>query len=156
MNGTQPGVEQLDLRDIHSPAAPSAWPPAFGWWLLVLLVSVATVLLGRRGWRQWRRVRRRERILRELDSLQGQPCGERLIGGVSALLKRVALSRFPRIDVAGLTGADWLAFLDRTGGEGGFQQGAGRVIADGAYAPKPDCDAQALLNLARVWLRRNT
>lgn len=156
MNGTQTAIKQLDLRDIHVPADPTVWPPASGWWLMALLVLLALVLLGRRGWRYWRRVRRRERILRELDGLHGQPCGARLIGGVSALLKRVALSRFPRLDVAALTGAEWLAFLDRTGGHGGFQQGVGRVLADGAYAPRPDCDAEALLKLARSWLRRNT
>ena len=156
MNANQPAIEQLDLRDIHVPVAPSAWPPASGWWLLALLVLVALVLLGRRGWRHWRRVRRRERILRELNDLHGQPCGPRLIGGVSALLKRVALSRFPRLDVAALTGSDWLAFLDRTGGDGGFQRGVGRVLAEGPYAPAPECDADALLTLARTWLRRNT
>ena len=156
MNGNQAAIQQLDLRDIHEPAAPNAWPPASGWWLLAMLISAALVLLGHRAWRHWRRVRRRERILRELDDLRAQPCGPRLIGGVSALLKRVALSRFPRLDVAALTGSDWLAFLDHTGGDGGFQQGVGKVLADGAYAPAPECDVDALLTLARTWLRRNT
>jgi hypothetical protein len=77
------------------------------------------------------------------------------VGGVSALLKRAALSRFPRAQVAALTGAEWLAFLDRTGGAGAFADGPGRVIADGAYAPRQDCDADALIGLARRWLRQN-
>jgi hypothetical protein len=29
------------------------------------------------------------------------------------------------------------------------------VLGEGVYAPAPDCDAEALLQLARDWLRRN-
>jgi len=152
---TQP-MQQLDLRDIHAPGAPGAWPPAPGWWLLGALLLGGLALLGRRGWLLWRRTRRQRRILSELDGLRDEACGPDFIVGVSTLLKRVALSRFPRLDVAALTGGDWLAFLDRTGGAGAFQRGAGRVLADGPYAPAPDCDADALLALARDWLRRNT
>jgi hypothetical protein len=156
MNGNQASVEQLDLRDIHVPQAPSDWPPAPGWWLLAVLMLTALMLLGQRAWRQLRRLRRRRRILAELDDLRTEHCGPVLITGISTLLKRVALSRFPRLDVAALTGAGWLAFLDDTGGRGAFQRGAGRVLADGPYAPSPRCDADALLALARDWLRKNT
>lgn len=154
--GHQALAQQLDLRDIHVPGAPSAWPPAPGWWLLAALGLVALLLIGQRGWHHLRRARRRRHILAELDNLRGESCGPALITGVSTLLKRVALSRFPRLDVAALTGADWLAFLDRTGGAGAFQHGAGRVLADGPYHPAPRCDAEALLTLARSWLRKNT
>ena len=37
-------------------------------------------------------------------------------GAISAILKRTALAAFPREQVASLSGAEWLAFLDRTGG----------------------------------------
>jgi len=156
MNANQPAIEQLDLRDIHEPAAPSTWPPASGWWLLAVLV-VATLITGVWGaWRHWHHARRRQRILSELDGLGRNVGGPALVAGVSALLKRAALSRFPQLDVAALTGSDWLAFLDRTGGGGAFQNGAGRVLADGPYAPAPRCDTDALLALARTWLRKNT
>jgi hypothetical protein len=107
-------------------------------------------------------LRRRQRILAELDRLQQAGLqGPTLIAAVSALLKRVALSRYPRTEVAALTGADWLAFLDRSGGNGGFAKGPGRALADGAYAPAgPGHDQgferQALLGVVRDWLRRNS
>jgi hypothetical protein len=147
--------EQLHLRDIHMPGAPPGWPPAPGWWLLGLLLLAALAPALLRLARAWRRRRRRERVLAELDGMRGAECGPALVAAVSALLKRAALSRFPRAEVAALTGADWLAFLDRTGGAGGFADGPGRVLADGAYAPRQDCDAPALLALARRWLRQN-
>ncbi|WP_295542396.1 DUF4381 domain-containing protein [uncultured Thiohalocapsa sp.] len=147
--------QQLHLRDIHEPAAPPAWPPAPGWWLLAALLLAALLPGFWRLRRVWRRRRRRERIIAELEGLHGGDCSPALIAGVSALLKRAALSRFPHAEVAALTGEDWLAFLDRTGGGGGFTAGAGRVLAEGVYAPRQDCDAPALLALARRWLRQN-
>lgn len=146
--------QQLHLRDIHTPAAPPAWPPAPGWWLLGVLLLAALLPGFWRLRRAWRRRRRRERIIGELERLGGD-CSPALVASVSALLKRAALSCFPHAEVAALTGEDWLAFLDRTGGGGGFSTGAGRVLAEGVYAPRQDCDAPALVALARRWLRHN-
>ncbi|MEA1049270.1 DUF4381 domain-containing protein [Lamprobacter modestohalophilus] len=167
--GADPGANlgsslgsSLNLRDIHLPAEPGFWPPAPGWWLLFTLLLGGALWLGRLGWGQYRRLRRRQRILAELDRLQRAGLqGPALIAALSALLKRVALSRYPRTEVAALTGTDWLAFLDRSGGNGRFATGPGRVLADGAYAPAapegdPGRDRQALLTLVRDWLRRNS
>lgn len=150
--------ERLDLRDIHLPAEPGFWPPAPGWWLFFALLVAWAFWLGRLGWHRYRQWRRRRRILGELDRLQARELqGPALIAAVSALLKRVALSRYPRAEVAALTGEAWVAFLDRSGGDGRFARGAGRVLAEGAYAPGiADIDEQALLTVARDWLRRNS
>lgn len=150
--------DSLDLRDIHQPEAPGFWPPAPGWWLLAALVLAALAGFGRRAWLELRRRRRRQRILSELDQFQDAGLqGPVLVAAISALLKRVALSRYPRAEVAALTGNAWLAFLDRSGGDGRFAEGAGRVLADGAYAPETiGIDEPALLAIARDWLWRNS
>jgi hypothetical protein len=145
----------LDLRDIHAPAPPSWWPPAPGWWLLGALLLALLAWLGYLGWRWWRRQRLRARVLRELAALPVADDCQALIVGVSALLKRVALRRYPRAQVAELTGRAWLEFLDRTGGHGQFGAGAGQVLEHGPYAPGPQCDPPALRALARAWLIRN-
>lgn len=155
MNQT-PMPQELPLRDIHAPPVPELWPPAPGWWLLLVLVLAA---LGFASWwfyRRFRAVRRRRRILNELEDLKGISMGADLVAEVSALLKRVALARFPRTDVASLTGQGWLDFLDRNGGAGRFTEGPGRVLAEGPYAPAPAFDAEALLDLAANWIRRNS
>jgi hypothetical protein len=154
----QPGPATLDLRDIHPPADPALWPPAPGWWIALGLILAALVLVGQRTWRAHRVRTRRRRILAELAGLGTRTQGAELAAGVSALLKRIALTRFNRAEVAPLTGAAWLDFLDRHGGEGRFAKGPGQVLADGPYAPTPTptVEAQALLDLAEVWVRRNT
>jgi len=156
----QPAPAALELRDIHPPADPPLWPPAPGWWLVSGLILVALALAGRRAWRAHRVRVRRRRILAELAELGtrlGQEGnGAELAAGVSALLKRIALTRFDRVEVAPLTGTAWLEFLDRHGGGGAFAQGPGRVLADGPYAPTQTVEVKALLDLAQDWARRNT
>ena len=73
------------------------------------------------------------------------------------LLRRVALMRYDREKVAPLNGPDWLRFLDETGGNGQFTQGAGRILETGPYIPHVDeQDVNGLLQLARDWLSINT
>jgi hypothetical protein len=147
--------QELPLRDIHVPPEPDIWPLAPGWWALLVL---SLVLLGLVTWRLYRgygALRRRRRILGELADLNGRNAGPDLAAEVSALLKRVALARFPRAEVAPLTGQNWLEFLDRNGGGGRFAAGPGRALAEGPYAPASSFDAQALLVVAEDWIRKN-
>ncbi|MEA3277360.1 MAG: DUF4381 domain-containing protein [Pseudomonadota bacterium] len=151
-----PTAETLDLRDIHAPPTPDLWPPAPGWWVALILTAALLALAGSRLYRRFRIHRRRRKILDELADLQTGSTGPDLAAEVSALLKRVALARYPRAEVAPLTGADWLHFLDRNGGGGRFAEGPGRVLADGPYAPEASFDAAGLLSLAEEWVKRNT
>lgn len=146
----------LELRDIHAPGTPSLWPPAPGWWLLGLVLLGLLVAGGYLAWRRWQRWRWRQRLLGELDALHLEAAdpgaGARLSAELSALLKRVALWRYPHEPVAELTGRAWLAFLDRTGGDGRFTTGPGHILEHGPYAPSAHYDAPALRALARDWL----
>jgi hypothetical protein len=105
--------------------------------------------------RRYRDLRRRRKILEEFERFSGRAAGPDLAAEVSALLKRVALARFPRTEVASLTGRSWLEFLDRNGGGGEFSGGPGRVLAEGPYAPAQSFDVDALLKLARHWIGKN-
>lgn len=126
----------LPLRDIHLPAAVSWWPPAPGWWLLAFGVVAGVTVLAWRLWRQ--RTRRRRQIRRELEQLSRdyRDGGDvsRLLQGLSALLRRAALSVDERARVASLTGADWLQYLDGEVDGRPFSKGPGRVLVIGPYA----------------------
>lgn len=144
---------ELPLRDVHLPAGVSWWPPAPGWWLLlvaVLLVAVGFVLW--RYWRFWHRWHPRYRARRALAGIRidyarhGDP--KTLLRDLSGCLRRVALTVAPRPEVAALTGQAWLAFLDHYVPGQPFQTGAGRVLADGPYQKSPDVDTDALLSLS--------
>lgn len=150
------------LRDIQLPAPPGWWPPAPGWWLLALLVVAALALAWRplRAWQRRRRLRRRLRDTLETLRTRAAHASERqaVLAELSTLLRRVALARHPREQVAGLVGDAWLRFLDETGGAGGFSNGPGRVLVRAPYKPVDDSDAAevtALLDTARRWLVHN-
>lgn len=156
---TPTGTPPLQLRDIHLPQAPDFWPPAPGWWLAAAVVLALLAWLGLTGWRRLRLQRRRRRLLQSLEQLDrtlGPEQDPRFASEVSILLRRLALTRYPRQQVAGLTGEAWLRFLDRHGGDGGFTTGPGRVLADAPYAPQPRIDREALRRLAEKWILNNT
>jgi uncharacterized protein DUF4381 len=154
-----------DLRDIHLPPAPSWWPPAPGWWIaaIVLLAAIAFgIFVLVREWRerQWRR-----RVAAELDRIAATHAAQPVLlaAEVSQLLRRASLLIEP--GAAALEGDAWLAFLDRQV-EGGaatkpavrFQSDAGRALLDAPYRraddPLAKVDANALVGLARSWLKR--
>jgi hypothetical protein len=146
----KPDLSQL--RDIHLPPPVSWWPPAPGWWALLALaliaagLSYAIYLRRRRG--RWRAL-----ALEELARLRGA-APQLVLSELSVLMRRVAISRFPRREVAALTGEAWLSFLDRSLGGTEFRSGAGRVLLSGPYVRDMDRDTEALLNLCERWIRR--
>ncbi|HUW29322.1 MAG TPA: DUF4381 domain-containing protein [Sulfuriferula sp.] len=155
-----PALSQL--HDIHLPARISWWPPAPGWWLLAAAVLLAAVALyglhRRRSRNHWRRFALSELLrLRELHATQ-PPAPRTLVSELSILLRRVAVSRFPREQVAALNGDEWLAFLDRSLGESAaFQSDAGRLLTTVPYRPEMAIDPdslRALLALGERWLKK--
>ena len=124
--------------------------------MLTALLLGALIAVGWRLTTIWRRRRRQARILGELEALSTRS-PDQLASRVSTLLRRVALMCFERREVAPLTGAAWLAFLDRTGGDGAFTSGAGNVLATAPYRAHQvsDIDNDALIALARRWITQN-
>jgi len=144
-------IPELDLlarlRDAHAPPDPSWWPPAPGWWLAGLAAAALAVIAVRYapGW--WRRLRLRWRLLGALKASASA-------AEVSQLLRRAALERFPGRGVAGLHGADWIAFLDGCDRVRGRFAALGDALTEAPYRAggAPD-EAARLRAAARGWLR---
>lgn len=148
--------QKLPLRDIHLPEPVSWWPPAPGWWLLLALAAAAIALAIWLRRRPRRRTAPRRLALRELQQIRaayaqhGDP--RRLVRELSVLLRRSAISLFPRAETAGLTGEAWLGFLDRVLGDGRFSHGVGRELLSAPYRRAAEIDAEALLALCQEWV----
>ncbi|MBF0177617.1 MAG: DUF4381 domain-containing protein [Magnetococcales bacterium] len=147
------------LQGLHTPPPIPLWPPAPGWWLLLgllLLTGVATW-----GWLAWQRKKRQDpqrAALVELAAIEAQfrnnGDATALAVGISALLKRCAMIRHARQEVASLSGESWLQFLDTTGHCTAFTRGAGRVLATAPYQPGVAVDPEPLLAAARAWVQQ--
>lgn len=149
-------MDSLDLKDIHLPDAIGSWPPAPGWWLMALL----TIMLLFGGIALYRRLMRKNAVKSAqaiLKSLRSTTDAEPLamLTALSGLLRRVAISRDPRDDVASLHGEAWLAYLDRGLPDAPFSCGIGRCLADAHYRNpvSTDIDLAALFALCERWLK---
>lgn len=145
------------LRDIHLPPPPPLWPPAPGWWLLALVAIAALVFAAGVALSTWRRGRGRRAAVRAMARLrsryQSGEAADVLTAELATILRRAAMSRHPRTQVAGLTGRDWLEFLDDDRHQ--FTAGVGACLTTAPYARGHTVDLDALFTLCETWVRRN-
>jgi hypothetical protein len=111
------------------------------------------------AWRRYRAgapIRQAERDLeRHFSHFDEKHNAKReLANGVNAVLKRVALVRYPRSEVAELSGSSWTEFLDESAGTDQFSSGMGRVLGDERFAPAFNFDAAALRLAAQYWVEK--
>ncbi|MFT7414177.1 MAG: hypothetical protein ACI9FO_000835 [Methylophagaceae bacterium] len=148
--------QPLPLRDIHLPEAISWWPPALGWWILLVLIPL--VIFG--VWYLYKRLTRNTVVKSAkhlLITIKDDQSSDDLqkIQQLSTWLRRVTMSGTPEQHNAGLTGKAWLVYLDN-GVEGSpFSDGIGQCLADVQFRQSvpDDLDINALITLCEMWLR---
>ena len=146
-----------DLRDVHMPDPVSWWPPAYGWWLIVMLLIVG-LGIGMWAWARYRHSRLRRFALTQLTEVKQQyavHANEQLaVVQLSKLVRRYALAMFPRSGVAGLSGQSWLEFLDDTGKTHQFSDGPGQILRSCPYQPQVGSCVAELFPLVEQWIRQ--
>jgi len=148
-----------NLNDIVVPGPVGWWPPAPGWYVLGAIALIVFVVLAVRQWRRWQGNRYRRQAMLELSEIREKVCADSL-QQLPVLLKRAALSVWPREDVASLTGRDWHRFLDESAGMDHFCSGAGDTLDQLAYAgsgrPAPaGPELQQLLDASELWMKNH-
>ncbi len=180
MNPAQP---QLPLRDIHLPDPVTWWPPAIGWWCLLVLI-ILLLIAGIKLFRYRNKIKRSpvDMAKQSLQSIRNEYMQggdtQYLVREISALMRRLCISIFPRQETASLVGDDWLLFLDQSMGNSGgnsvdhfikhsvkhhanesqaaseqlFTAGVGRVLSEGPYSRQTEVDVEQLLSLCETWV----
>jgi len=150
----------LPLRDLHLPDAIGWWPLAPGWWVVLAIVSAALGYLAWRLYKRWLFNAPRRYALRELARFEaeylehGNPVtlGKQL----SELLRRGMLAYAPREEVAGLTGEEWLVWLDEGMPLPYFHTEGGKSLLNLPYRDPQsdfsDIDIDALISAVRMRL----
>lgn len=151
MNGDAAPVTLIDLLDrlieAREPPPVSLMPQTWGWAVLAVVLFAACMFIGVHVWRRYRANGYRRDAIRELETARGDPAA------IAAILRRTALAAYPRRDVAGLTGNDWLRFLDAQVSGSDFRDGPGRLVATAPYRATEN--EPALYTVARNWIARH-
>jgi hypothetical protein len=146
MNEDGTAINLVDLINrLSEPPAPepvSLVPQTAGWWVVGVLMLLALASGIWRIWRHWRAEAYRRVALRQLDRAAHDPAA------IAMVLRRAALAAYPRREVAGLAGEDWVAFLRRTGD---FPIAAALALTRGPYTS--GSDAGQLRKAAEHWIR---
>ncbi|SHM87449.1 protein of unknown function [Pseudomonas asturiensis] len=157
------------LHPLIAPEAVGFWPPAPGWWLLLLVIPVLV-------WGAWRlrtllpvkasKTRSEQPLdpvriaaLAELASLpkpyDGAPAGAWL-QQINGLLKRLCRNHYPHSQSHTLNGRKWLAFLDNRCPAAGLTRWM--ILVEGAYKPECKLDDKAISGLTQAvdtWIRKH-
>ncbi len=144
------------LKDIHVPNPVGFWPPALGWW--ILLVVLPLLVCGFYYFRKpYQAFLLKKQLIQQLSELElAYRNGESAIHSMQKLanlMKRAALMSYPREQVASLYGADWVNFLQSSVP----QYDASRMmllIQQSMYQPEINEDISDAFVFARHWLRK--
>lgn len=144
------------LKDIHLPENVSIWPLAPVWYLFVflclLLIVFTLVWLKRRN-----KLKVQNSAISRIKSLEAgyRANGDSglLLREISMVIRRYAMHKFGS-QSASIIGQEWLEFLDKTGGNGQFSKGAGKILATGPYARNPNYNVKLLIDISINWLRK--
>ncbi len=148
-----PPVQDLPIRDIHLPEAIGWFPPAIGWWFIIIVVPIVSYFLIALIQRLFQKtaIKEAKKLLLQLQTNNALTPLEK-VRELSSLLRRVTVNFHP--ENGGLTGRAWLDYLDSSLKKTGFKNGVGRCLADAPYQKElpPDVDLTALFKLAQTWL----
>ncbi len=149
MINTAPNPALDKLHDYYTPASPPWTPQTIGWYVLFSIGVLLLLWLAIRTIRRWFANRYRREALRELAVATPDQ--------FSALLKRTALSVWPREKVASLSGDAWLKFLGDAAETESFRSIPGNRIEDVALSGRATSveDEQILRTIAAEWIRRH-
>ena len=138
-----------NLHDFYQPPPPAWTPQTIGWYVVFAVIALLAMWMTIHTLRRWLANRYRREALRELALLQPEQ--------FSTLLKRTALSAWPREKVASLSGEAWLNFLNESAENNSFHQTPGNRIEEIALRSQTLSgeDERTLRKITAEWIRRH-
>jgi hypothetical protein len=160
-----PEYTSIPIRDIHLPDSVSWWPLAPGWWItlgLFLLAAAVVYLLSVVHKRQQLGKQTMSEYSQLVNQYQSDGDVLLLLTRISELMRRVSVTQFSHLNVAGLTGKAWLTFLDESMAHNTSTPGLtfsgelGEYLISAQYKKSTSMDKNKLdqlLKLSHTWLQ---
>lgn len=138
------------LHGFYQPPPPSWRPQTVGSYVALSMLAILLIALAAFLWHRWRINRYRREALHKLAHTD--------VRDISELLKRTALSAWPRAEVASLTGPAWLAFLNGSARQASFDRSiADQLEATAFSSSKPSQeDESSIRSAASLWIKHHT
>jgi hypothetical protein len=155
------------LQEIPLPPPISYRPQTWGWLVLLIIVIAIIAALIFSRWRAYQTNRYRREALIALSHIEIQlrDSDTRVAGlrELPVLIKRTALSATARVNVAALSGDDWLRFLENSIPKRNqfFSDDMGKLLWRCAYADSTALNSttkkeiDSLCRFLRVWIGRH-
>lgn len=149
------------LADIAVPGPVSWFPHTWGWWVIAGILFAAASVLAIRWARRYLANRYRREALVQCTALEAtldrEDARAEALAALAVLLKRTALSAWPRAEVAALSGPAWIAFLRQQGGRARIDEPLEHLLHDTEYRPGSLAtfsrqDAHACAQAVRDWI----
>lgn len=148
-------MTEIQLKDIHLPDMSLWWPPAVGWWVLLILLIVLGVGLPY-FWRWLKHKSLKKLSLIEFQQItktfDQQEDKRRLVGELSTLLRRILMSYQGRHSTAALSGESWVSQLNELVVVRCFNADQESLLAQGQYQRDPDFDIQSFIQSCERWI----
>lgn len=143
-------AELQKLKDIHLPPILPNWVIWLGCSFLFLILLILACV-----WRnQYKKKLTARFALARLKQLQAERSSDKNIAlEISQLIRRTALHYFGRNKIAGLSGQDWLNFLNESGKTTRFTEMGGQLLLDAPYQQYHSADLTPLFNMTHDWLK---
>ncbi len=143
-----------ELRDIHLPEGVSAFPPAYGWW--VILAALIGIFILYRLFFLLRRKSKKLYALRLLNKTQNDSLFA--AAQMSEILRRICVYKYP--DAAALEGQRWIDFLTGHAKKAALSKSAAALLLNAPYMPEDShnfatADVVVLRDFCRRWIGEN-
>ncbi len=153
------------LADIHLPAPVTYWPPAPGWWLLVILLLGSVIWAALTIIQQIKQRKICAYALGELDKIQlaynenhiateeAENAARLLfVNQFNAVIRRVALWHYPNSGIASLGGVAWVDFIQEKGDSSLMTEEISDVINQGRFKRHCEVDINQLYRFGQQWI----
>ncbi len=140
------------MHELVVPPPVSLLPQTDGWWVLLGWLLTLLLLGGASIGRHQQRNRYRHEALQALRNIE-LGGNLRAPGEIAAIVKRTALTVYPRTEVASLYGEAWAEFLIDTGRNDPTIRAAAPELARAAY--DQSVSAETVMAGAERWIRRH-
>lgn len=150
------GIEEVVLPELVS-----WWPHTVGWKVLAIGVLLYLCMRAYKATLVWQHNHYRRVALKKLDQLSfTYKDAPQSIYQVPLILKATALHAYPRVEVAQMSGSQWLKVLDSKCKTTKFVSPVGKQLLAIAYQPMEDWQLQEgqanrIFDLARTWIKEH-